>query len=279
MACRMLCPQLHISLQHASQPVLRRMGRGHYTAEMLQRAVGRLHAHWPVMGLGADIIAGFPGEREEDVACLLDFVRETPFSAIHVDNMARLARRPSAMPTSSPIPVAPALPPTALTATCPSRSSRSGPPASAPPWKNAVRLSGRHSWPCRACCWPPTAPLPTRPLPAVAKPSRASMNSMCPASCPPGPIPVANCWPYVPCPSRTRGCWWSRWRTRSRCSGARGGALPSRRCRCPKPCRACPQGTQDSGSSGQRLLRLHPLKIPRDTGDGCRKELAKSSDS
>lgn len=26
-----------------------------------------------------------------------------------------------------------------------------------------------------------------------------------------------------------------------------------------------PQGTQDSGSSGQRLLRLHPLKIPRDT--------------
>lgn len=84
MACRMLCPQLHISLQHASQPVLRRMGRGHYTAEMLQRAVERLHAHWPVMGLGADIIAGFPGEREEDVACLLDFVRETPFSYAHV---------------------------------------------------------------------------------------------------------------------------------------------------------------------------------------------------
>ena len=84
MSCRMLCPQLHISLQHASQPVLRRMGRGHYTAAMLQRAVERLRAHWPVMGLGADIIAGFPGEREEDVACLLDFVRETPFSYAHV---------------------------------------------------------------------------------------------------------------------------------------------------------------------------------------------------
>ena len=99
MACRMLCPQLHISLQHASQPVLRRMGRGHYTAEMLQRAVGRLHAHWPVMGLGADIIAGFPGEREEDVACLLDFVRETPFSYAHV---FPYSRRPGTAADSFP---------------------------------------------------------------------------------------------------------------------------------------------------------------------------------
>ena len=95
MACRMLCPQLHISLQHASQPVLRRMGRGHYTAAMLQRAVERLHAHWPVMGLGADIIAGFPGEREEDVAYLLDFVRETPFSYAHVFPYSRRPGTPA----------------------------------------------------------------------------------------------------------------------------------------------------------------------------------------
>lgn len=84
MACRLVCPHLHISLQHASYAVLRRMGRGHYHAERLQEAVRELSAHWPVMGLGADIILGFPGESEADVRCLLDFVAATPFSYAHV---------------------------------------------------------------------------------------------------------------------------------------------------------------------------------------------------
>lgn len=84
MACRLVCPHLHISLQHASFAVLRRMGRGHYRAERLQEAVHELSAHWPVMGLGADIILGFPGETEDDVRCLLDFVAATPFSYAHV---------------------------------------------------------------------------------------------------------------------------------------------------------------------------------------------------
>lgn len=84
LACRLVCPHLHISLQHASPQVLRRMGRGHYRAEALQDAVRALAAHWPVMGLGADIILGFPGETEADVDCLLDFVAATPFSYAHV---------------------------------------------------------------------------------------------------------------------------------------------------------------------------------------------------
>lgn len=84
LACRLVCPHLHISLQHASPQVLRRMGRGHYRAEALQEAVRALAAHWPVMGLGADIILGFPGETEADVDCLLDFVAATPFSYAHV---------------------------------------------------------------------------------------------------------------------------------------------------------------------------------------------------
>ena len=82
--CRMVCPHLHISLQHASPAVLRRMGRGHYTADMLERAVETLHAHWPVMALGADLLLGFPGEREEDVRLLLDFIERMPFSYAHV---------------------------------------------------------------------------------------------------------------------------------------------------------------------------------------------------
>ena len=78
MDCRMLCPHLHISLQHGSQAVLKRMGRGHYTPVMLENAVSVLSAHWPVMGLGADIIAGFPGETEDDMRRLLELIERLP---------------------------------------------------------------------------------------------------------------------------------------------------------------------------------------------------------
>ncbi len=84
MACRMLCPHLHISLQHGSQAVLKRMGRGHYTPAMLENAVNVLWAHWPVMGLGADIIAGFPGETEDDMRQLLELIERLPMSYAHV---------------------------------------------------------------------------------------------------------------------------------------------------------------------------------------------------
>ena len=38
LSCRLVCPHLHISLQHASREVLPRMGRGHYRAEALREA-------------------------------------------------------------------------------------------------------------------------------------------------------------------------------------------------------------------------------------------------
>lgn len=84
LGCRLLCPHLHISLQHGSQSVLKRMGRGHYNAAMLEKAVTLLGAHWPVMGLGADIIAGFPGETEENVQELLALIERLPLTYAHV---------------------------------------------------------------------------------------------------------------------------------------------------------------------------------------------------
>lgn len=83
-ACRLLCPHLHISLQHASLAVLKRMGRGHYTAAMLEEAVAALTAHWPRMGLGADILVGFPGETDEDLRLLLELIERLPLSYAHV---------------------------------------------------------------------------------------------------------------------------------------------------------------------------------------------------
>ena len=61
---RLLCPHLHVALQSGSPDVLRRMGRGHTQLERLVIAVQRLRAFWPAMGLGADMLVGFPGETE-----------------------------------------------------------------------------------------------------------------------------------------------------------------------------------------------------------------------
>ncbi len=83
-SCSMLCPHLHISLQHASQVILKRMGRGHYTPIQLENALTELASHWPVMGLGADIIVGFPGETEEDLRMLLELIERLPLSYAHV---------------------------------------------------------------------------------------------------------------------------------------------------------------------------------------------------
>ncbi len=93
---RLVAPHLHVSLQHAAPGVLRRMGRGHYSASDLTRALERIHDAWPVMGLGADILVGFPGETAADVDALCRFIEETPFSYAHVFPYSRRPGTPAA---------------------------------------------------------------------------------------------------------------------------------------------------------------------------------------
>jgi MiaB/RimO family radical SAM methylthiotransferase len=66
-ASRLLCPHLHVSLQSGSPEILRRMGRGHVKLERLANAIQQLRALWPVLGLGADMLVGFPGETDTHV--------------------------------------------------------------------------------------------------------------------------------------------------------------------------------------------------------------------
>lgn len=82
--CRLLCLSLHLSLQHASPDVLRGMGRGHYNMEFILQALAELRKIWPVFGLGADILVGFPGETEEDMRVLLNFLAAIPLTYAHV---------------------------------------------------------------------------------------------------------------------------------------------------------------------------------------------------
>lgn len=90
--CTMLCPHLHISLQSGSDAVLRRMGRGHYTAEQLIEGIQHMQRYWPRMGLGADILTGFPGESAAHLAETLQVVEALPLTYAHV---FPYSRRPS----------------------------------------------------------------------------------------------------------------------------------------------------------------------------------------
>src|SRR5688572_20503536 len=57
-----VAPHLHAPLQSGSDAVLKRMGRHWYTASRYAAAVERIVHDTSVFALGADIIAGFPGE-------------------------------------------------------------------------------------------------------------------------------------------------------------------------------------------------------------------------
>ncbi|MBG0790402.1 MAG: MiaB/RimO family radical SAM methylthiotransferase [Desulfovibrionaceae bacterium] len=83
-ASRMVCPQLHLSLQSGDPDVLKAMGRGHYSPQSAVDFMHRLARAWPVMGLGADLIAGFPGETEEQFGHTLELCRELPLTYGHV---------------------------------------------------------------------------------------------------------------------------------------------------------------------------------------------------
>jgi threonylcarbamoyladenosine tRNA methylthiotransferase MtaB len=82
-ASTVVAPHFHVPLQSGSDHVLKAMRRP-YNARMYRALVERLSAARPRLGLGADVIAGFPGETDADFAETVAFVRELPFSYLHV---------------------------------------------------------------------------------------------------------------------------------------------------------------------------------------------------
>lgn len=62
-ASRLAAPHLHISLQHASQRILRRMGRGHYSVDTLLRAVEKSTDSGPSWDSAATSSSGSPARK------------------------------------------------------------------------------------------------------------------------------------------------------------------------------------------------------------------------
>jgi threonylcarbamoyladenosine tRNA methylthiotransferase MtaB len=99
-----VAPHLHAPLQSGSDRVLRRMGRHWYTSASYAAAIERLARRAPTFALGADVVTGFPGEREEDHAATLALVRALPFTSLHV---FPYSPRPGTAAERLPDPVAP----------------------------------------------------------------------------------------------------------------------------------------------------------------------------
>ena len=78
-----ICNYLDLPIQHASDRILKRMGR-RTTQEALRRIVTGLREAIPDICLRTTLISGFPGETEEDHDALLEFVDEMEFDRLGV---------------------------------------------------------------------------------------------------------------------------------------------------------------------------------------------------
>ncbi|HHJ50476.1 MAG TPA: 30S ribosomal protein S12 methylthiotransferase RimO, partial [Phaeodactylibacter sp.] len=78
-----ICPYLDLPLQHISEPVLQRMKRQTSRAE-IEELVAKIREKLPGAALRTTFLTGFPGETEEDVQSLLEFVKRVRFERLGV---------------------------------------------------------------------------------------------------------------------------------------------------------------------------------------------------
>ena len=78
-----VCHYLDIPIQHASDEILKRMGRRTSNAQLREK-IAMIRRILPDICLRTTLITGFPGESEEDVECLKQFVEEMRFDRLGV---------------------------------------------------------------------------------------------------------------------------------------------------------------------------------------------------
>ncbi len=82
-ASQSICPHVHLPLQSGSNTVLQRMGRS-YSAAFFKELIGKIFEAIPDAFIGADVIAGFPGETEAEFNETVQLLEMLPFSDLHV---------------------------------------------------------------------------------------------------------------------------------------------------------------------------------------------------
>lgn len=93
-----VAPFLHLPLQSGCATTLKRMNRP-YTAEEYASMVDMIRTKLPAAAISCDIIAGFPGETDDEFQESLEFCRRMGFSRMHV---FRYSARPGTPAAESP---------------------------------------------------------------------------------------------------------------------------------------------------------------------------------
>jgi tRNA-2-methylthio-N6-dimethylallyladenosine synthase len=97
-----LCESAHIPVQSGSDRILKLMHRG-YTREKFLGIVRKLRAARPEIGIGTDIIVGFPGETDGDFEETLSLAREVEFDQAYIFKYSQRRDTPAAeMPNQLP---------------------------------------------------------------------------------------------------------------------------------------------------------------------------------
>lgn len=91
-----ICKYLDLPMQHASDSILKRMGR-RTTNQQLRDVVKKLRKKIPNIVLRTTFISGFPGETQDDHEILMDFVDEIEFERLGVFTYSAEENTPAAL--------------------------------------------------------------------------------------------------------------------------------------------------------------------------------------
>jgi len=100
-----IAPHFHIPLQSGSDRILAAMHRW-YRVEHYARRIELIGELLPGAAIGADLIAGFPGETEDDHRATLALVARLPFTYLHVFSFSsRPGTKAASLPGQVPLPL------------------------------------------------------------------------------------------------------------------------------------------------------------------------------
>lgn len=103
---RRIAKHAHVPLQSGSDPVLRRMHR-RYRPWHYAEKIRKIREAMPEAAIGADVMAGFPGETDELFEESRSFIERLPFTYLHVFTYSSRPGTPSAaMPDQVPVEIA-----------------------------------------------------------------------------------------------------------------------------------------------------------------------------
>jgi tRNA-2-methylthio-N6-dimethylallyladenosine synthase len=90
-----LCEHAHLPVQSGSNRILKAMNRG-YTREWFLQIIDKLRAARTDMAISTDVIAGFPGETEEDFEQTAALMREVEFDQAYIFKYSKRRDTPAA---------------------------------------------------------------------------------------------------------------------------------------------------------------------------------------